>query len=445
MGCSGEDTFHPRAQLSYRAPRLVEWIWSGALTSSSVVVKVKLAEGIGEPRLRLGQEPTLRQAQVCEPFHYDPSTRIATFQLTGLQPGIQYHYAFQTNTRTDTLRQGKFRTPEAGPHSFTVAFGACAKNGSNGRVFQTIEAHSPLLFLHLGDLHYSNLSRNEPQLYREAFDHVLASPAQSLLYRHVPIVYVWDDHDYGRNSSDASDPGRTAVRRVYQEYVPHYPLIGDGSDVPICQAFTVGRVRFIVTDLRSERTPIATATNSKKTMLGEEQEAWFKEELKRAARRYPLIVWVNTVPWIARPRSNADNWGGYGAERRELANFMAQHVGGKLVMLCGDAHMLAIDDGSNSGYSDVGGPGMPIFHAAALDRKGSMRGGPYSHGSFPGGGQFGLMDVIDQGGPIRVRWSGRRWDDREVLSHEFTVPAELPVTVEDALFTKKLGFSDEGR
>ena len=81
----------------------------------------------------------------------------------------------------------------------------------------------------------------------------LTQPGQAALYRHVPIAYVWDDHDYGPNDAGADSPTRTAARTAYREVVPHHPLVRPG-DSPIQQAFTIGRVRFVLTDNRSERT-----------------------------------------------------------------------------------------------------------------------------------------------------------------------------------------------
>ena len=107
-------------------------------------------------------------------------------------------------------------------------------------------------------------------------------------------------------------------------------------------------------------------------------------------------MWVNSIPWIGDAEASEDSWAGYAAERESIGQFIHQHDITNLVMVAGDAHMVAIDDGTNSGYG--GHAGFPILHAAALDRPGSTKGGPYSHGMFPGGGQFGILNVIDNGG-----------------------------------------------
>jgi hypothetical protein len=92
-------------------------------------------------------------------------------------------------------------------------------------------------------------------------------------------------------------------------------------------------------------------------------------------------------------------------------------------MLSGDAHMLAIDDGTNSDYATAGGAGFVVMHAAALDRRGSVKGGPYSEGTYPGGGQFGLVSIADDGDTIAVTLSGRTWKNEERVGYRFTVAA----------------------
>ena len=83
--------------------------------------------------------------------------------------------------------------------------------------------------------------------------------------------------------------------------------------------------------------------------------------------------------------------------RGVIADAIAQAGIDNLIMVSGDAHMVALDDGTNSDYSTGGGASFPVFHAAPLDRPGSIKGGPYSDGTFDGAGQFGLLDIADEG------------------------------------------------
>jgi hypothetical protein len=415
---------HPESPLEALPVDVVDWIWAGAVSEDSVTVNAHLAVDAEAVRLLVSEDEGLSKiaARTDEAVVTDAANdRIASFVVDGLEPDTRYWYAVEADGHVDTVRQGVFRTLPAGPATFTIAFGSCARSGSNGSVFDTIRSHDPLMYLITGDFHYSNISENSQDPFRDAFRTALTRPAQAALYASTSVAYVWDDHDYGGNNADATSNARPAATAVYRQVVPHYDLPAASAQGPVYQAFTVGRLRFLLTDTRSARTPASAADNENKTMLGNEQKSWFFAELLAARDRDEMIVWVNPDPWIDSAGAGKDTWGGYATERREIANFIRDNgLAGRLLMLSGDAHMLGIDDGTNSDYADGGGAGFPVMHAAALDRRGSIKGGPYSEGAFPGGGQFGLMTVTDEGGPtISIALSGRNWQDAEIVSYTF--------------------------
>jgi len=397
-----------------------QFFWSGAVTPTSVVVKVKLIPDSSVARIVLSE-----QSDLSNPYYSDYGTAITSdrflrFDIDSLAPSTQYYYAVEVNNAIDSSVIGKFHTFPQDSGSFAFALGSCAQTGSNNVVFQTIVNQNPLFFFHLGDFHYQNIAVNDQNIFRQAFETVLASPNQSGLYSQVPIAYIWDDHDYGPNNSDSTSPSRSASRLTYQEYVPHYPLAFGSGNISINQSFEVGRVMFIVCDSRSARSPATATDDTNKTMLGKTQKAWFKQKLLEAKSSHPLIVWVNSLPWIG--TTGDDGWHLYTNERREIADFLKNYQIENLCMISGDAHMLAIDDGTNSDYATGGGAGFPVFHAASLDQSPSLKGGPYSEGAFPGRGQFGFMMVDDQGDSLLIQWSGRDSTNQEIVGYSFSVP-----------------------
>jgi alkaline phosphatase D len=403
---------------------ITQWIWSGAVTETSAVVKAALKREVSDAQLLVSPDEDFEEAWEIMATG-GPSTDegdVLFFEIEHLLPDSTYWYALTANGARDTVRTGQFRTFPSGPASFTFAFGACAETGSQSSVFATIQQLYPLFFMSLGDFFYEDISQNDTRLYRRAYDDVLASSTQSALYRSTPIAYVWDDHDYGPNNSDGESASKEAAQTSYRDIVPHYPLSADGENGPIYQAFSVGRAYFILTDCYSFRSPLDEEDDEDKTMLGEEQKDWFKQALLDANGTYPVIFWVNTQPWIVEQEGDAKGWGLYGTEREEIATFIAENQITGLSILSGDAHMLAIDDGSNNDYAQNGGASFPVFHAAALDRGGSEKGGPYSEGAYPGTGQFGLVTVQDDGGnEIEVIWSGRNEDNEEIVGYRFMV------------------------
>ncbi len=407
---------HPESTLTARPKSVVQWVWSGAVTTTEAEVRSRPEADYESARLALATNPDLDDADLVDAR--DESGRVVGFDLVNLEPDTDYFYAVEIDGELDLVRTGSFRTFPQGPASFTVAVGSCARVGSNGRVFDTIRELDPLLYLITGDLHYGDNGRNDVGRYQEVMDLTLSLPAQAALYESTPIAYMWDDHDYGGNDADGNSPSRQAAMAAYREYVPSYNLSGDES--AIYQAFTIGRVRFILTDARSARNLDNDDNAEAPSMLGFEQKAWLKDELENSAKSHELVVWVNPVPWIADAEDGADHWGGYAVERRELADHIATNNIDNLLMVAGDAHMVAIDDGSNTDYSTDGHPGFPLIHSAALDRLGSVKGGPYSEGVVAGGGQFATIDVRDDGDSIVVRLTGLDWQGNELLAYEFS-------------------------
>ncbi len=416
---------HPQSDIAAPPKSNVEWVWSGGVTVDEAVVTARL-RGAGEARLAVTESEDFDEAIFVE-GEQAGTPEMWRFDLDGLDPGTDYRYAVEQEGELDTVRAGEFSTHESGAHSFRVIAGSCARNGSNGAVFDTIREMDPDLFLITGDLHYSDIATNDRGRFRQAYDQQLGESAPAALYRSAPVAYIWDDHDYGPNDADSTANSRPAAQTVYREVVPHYELAAGEGQRPIYQAFTIGRVRFIVTDGRSAKSPAKDPDDADKTMLGAEQLAWFENELLVADEEYPVVVWVNNVPWIAPEAEGSDNWAGYTTERAEIADFIADNDIDGLFMIAGDAHMVAIDDGTNSDYSASGGAGFPVLHAAALDRPGSEKGGPYSGGAFPGAGQFGVVDIADDGGDeIGISLSGMSYTGDEIVRYDYTVLTDAP-------------------
>jgi hypothetical protein len=222
------------------------------------------------------------------------------------------------------------------------------------------------------------------------------------------LAYTWDDHDYcGNNNTVGQQTGTQSARQAYQEYIPHYPLASGTGNVPINQAFTIGRVHFIMPDLRSTR------AQSSGTMFGTASLAWFKEQCLYARNNNLMIAWVSSTSFGG---VNTDNWGGYTSERTSLSNWFRDNNIKNMFIMSGDAHMLAIDNGTNHDFSTgSNNPNdYPVFAAAAINNAGSTKGGTYSQGgTFPNpgssNGQYGLVEVTDNGGcTITIKFTGYR-------------------------------------
>src|SRR5690625_7577097 len=80
-------------------------------------------------------------------------------------------------------------------------------------------------------------------------------------------------------------------------------------------------------------------------------------------------------------------------------------VSDMVVMITGDAHMLAYDDGSNAPG------GIRVCHAAPLGNGNSQKGGPYSGGKVVSSNyQYGVLTFTDANGVLACEFTGYRAD-----------------------------------
>ena len=407
---------HPESEIAALDESPLDWVWSGAVTTTSFEVVAKVDEPAERVRLGVSERSDMTGAVFSEAVERGDHG-LVRLVIGDLDPGSAYFYAVEIDGVFDMVRSGTASTFPVLPASFTIAVGSDARTGSNGSVYDTIRKSNPLLFLVPGDFHYGDVEEDDRGQFEDVLDLTLSRPAQAALYRSVSVAYVWDDHDFGGDGSGPDVESAPTALESYLRYVPHYPLGGSGPTIH--QAFSIGRVRFVLTDGRSARSPVSAPDGAAKSMLGRAQKQWLKDELLRSAETHDIIVWVNPQPWIGSAQPGGDDWRGFTTERGELADFIADNAIDSLVMISGDAHMLAIDDGSNSDYSTSGGGGFPVIHAAALDRPGSVKGGPFSEGAFPGSGQFALLTFVDDGDGVVLEVSGRNYLDEEVVAHRF--------------------------
>ena len=202
----------------------------------------------------------------------------------------------------------------------------------------------------------------------------------------------------------------------------------------------VGRCLFIMSDLRSELSPEGDADSAAKTTMGSAQKAWFKAELARAAADPDILVvfWVTPFPWIS--PQGGDGWGAYSTERAELAAEMEATIGAaagmRLIIVSGDMHGLAFDNGRNNRYGPSGSVLGPVVQSGSLDNKASFKGGPYSHGCSTGNGRYtviGVNDMNTTGIVVEVNMqdifgSWLQWDTTDT-TRPLSPPCNKPLTV----------------
>ena len=399
---------------SYAQTSSSYWIFMGNLTSTSISFRI---------RYKLPESSTFRMyldnVEVMEFTLNDDDDNddddatttvlpVYSIEATNLTANTEYTYTLITKY-AELLQSGTFQTaPEPNSTtSFSFVASSCANTGSKSEIFDKImenENHenNPFLFmLHLGDFHYEDLNTPSVTQRLEAFDRTLGSEKQRNLYANLPIVYMWDDHDYLGNNLGGIDAPKENVQAAMEQYrssIPYYSPLG--SDTANYHAFTIGRVRFVICDTRSEL--------NNNQIISEEQELWIMDELSQSDQ-YDFVIWSISVPWNGKTDDTTtstdqpDKWSNFPAQRERLSNFLSTELPKNNVLaIAGDAHMLAFDDGSNTYFGNSSSlldvSSFPILQTGPLDRMGSIKGGPYSDGCsvtlFERNHQYSVIDYF---------------------------------------------------
>lgn len=360
------------------------YVWVGAVTENSFKLFIDVHSD--EHQLLVSSKPdfseplTYRASNISAPTPgVDPSIygSLRHFHISFLSAAVTYHVGLLRPHTSSILSVASVTTfPPAGTSAeVCIAFGSCQRSADEPAALNEIaqwkntraalRPDAAFVMLHTGDLHYGDIEMNDPTVFVKQIRPVVTNASK--LFRHCAVAATWDDHDYGSNNSDADAPAREAALQS------HAALVPKPSQDHVYHAFTVAKVRIVITDLRSE----ARGDN----LMSTKQIQFLLAELQDHAR-YDAIVWVSSRPWIEVDTPGSDRWGGFPDQRKRIANFISSNRIDNLIMLSGDAHMLAADNGTNSCYADskYGDKGFPVLHASPLSNIGTTKGGPYSHG-----------------------------------------------------------------
>ncbi|MCH9028152.1 MAG: alkaline phosphatase D family protein [Bacteroidetes bacterium] len=299
--------------------------------------------------------------------NYDNTTNLI---LTDLNPNTEYNYRVEFEDGNYS-KWFKFKTfPEQGvAGKFNFIFSACLREKYMGfNIFEKIEQSSPSFVALLGDQMYSdydgNLNELERYLNNDSIRQAMVEKGEIVLdditvlgaFRNkynrvygvnfqnmassIPLMAIWDDHDYGLDNSDGTYPYKKEARKVFKENFPDYSFVDE--DGGIYYKFSIADVDFFVLDTRWYRSPMQNEDGELKTMLGSEQLEWLLNELKNSNAKFKIVF--SSVPSndyggdTSSGRDGFDSWMGYTFERNKILSFIEKNQIYGVMIFSGDQH-----------------------------------------------------------------------------------------------------------
>jgi alkaline phosphatase D len=262
-----------------------------------------------------------------------------------------------------------------------IAFGSCTRHMRDQPIWNAVVEASPDLFLHLGDTIYPDVNDEETALIDpwpspESIDRIAASYAKAAarpefahLRENVPVMAVWDDHDFGINDGGREFALKEESQQLFLNFFGEPAGSRRRSTPGIYDSRTFGpegrRVQVILLDVRYFRSspmPDTRSDEEKKalniagrysasvdpdaTVLGAAQWGWLAELLRQPAEVRLLVSGYPVVP----TELGRDAWGNFPLERQRLFDLIGEAGANGVIFLSGDVHFSEISQSDEGPY-----------------------------------------------------------------------------------------------
>jgi alkaline phosphatase D len=274
---------------------------------------------------------------------------------------------------------------------FRLAYGSCARHQLDAEqpVFRAIAAAEPDVFFWLGDNIYADSASD--WVFAEDYRRQRSIASTLPLLRSTPQLAIWDDHDFGLNNSDVTNPAREASLSAFSNYWAN-PSAGLPDAPGVFFRYAWGGVDFFMLDGRYYRTPNASPDGPGKTLLGPRQSEWLRESL--LASRAPFKVIACGSGWSSEDGPTGDAWSAFLTERNALFDFIRDERIEGVFLISGDTHFGEVnciprsDQGGYDLYDFVSSPLAQGTGTSFLDGEPEVRSRlPYFRTV-----NFGLLD-----------------------------------------------------
>lgn len=357
-----------RSDIGY--PRIMQGPMAGPPFPEALTVWVRVS-GAFPVQLEVADNPDMTDSRMSPVVNAEKADDYCVvLTMDGLQPGTDYFYRVYVNESVDRSMSKRpapsLRTAPTTPSRFTVAFGSCGRvqEDPHQPIWSALQRYEPDLFFWLGDNIYGDVLDTDilAEEYRRQREVLTLQPLNPVM----PQLAVWDDHDYGLNDHDRTNPVKQDALRVFQQYWPN-PSYGLSNTPGVFFAYSYGGVDFIFLDGRYYRDPNHEPDHAEKTMLGTEQLAWAKEQLKSSDAVFKVLICGSGFTDGKGP--GGDSWASFATERDSILQYIVDEEIEGVVLMSGDTHLgelNVIPWGERGGYDFYEFVSSPLAQSPSL-------------------------------------------------------------------------------
>lgn len=231
----------------------------------------------------------------------------------------------------------------------TFSFGSCAIQNKPQPIWTTILNQKPQLYLGLGDNVYA--SRPEDKPISKSYKKQMQFAEFANFRKQIPMLGVYDDHDYGVNDGGIENPEKETAKNEYLKFFPLDKNFISSTQDGIYHEVVFGkaprRIHFIFLDTRWFRDSLEEnpdknsmikffpTKDTKKTILGKDQWSWLEKSLKKPAEIKIIISSIQFLP----TEHGFEKWQNFPHERQKLIQLIEKSPNKNMIILSGDRHL----------------------------------------------------------------------------------------------------------
>lgn len=228
----------------------------------------------------------------------------------------------------------------------TIAIGSCNRQEAPQTYWSTIAKTQPDLWVWLGDNIYGDT--DDMAVLKAKYDQQKNNKEYQVFLKNIPVVGVWDDHDFGRNDAGIEYPYKAASRDLMFEFLdvpkesPAWKRKGG------FQSYVFGsgqqKVKILLLDARYFRGELKRVDgdyqkNFNESILGETQWEWLEKELTNSDAAIHILA--SGIQFIA-DEHRFEKWANFPKERQRMLNLLIKTQPKNAFFLSGDRHISEI-------------------------------------------------------------------------------------------------------
>lgn len=230
-------------------------------------------------------------------------------------------------------------SPMSWGETYRLAFGSCNKQNGNQDIWKDLVRAKPKMFMWLGDSVYADAT--DPKKLEAEYAKLLSHPNYAKARASIPMIGIWDDHDYGKNNAGIENPIKKESQQIFLNFLGEqsaserrrreglyasHDIVHDGVQAKI-----------ILLETRYFRTSRAQKHSK---LLGEDQWVWLERTL--ADSKADVHFLVSGISVLSGLLPASEQWENFPSEMSRLFLALQKSNTKNVVFLTGDRHFAGV-------------------------------------------------------------------------------------------------------